>query len=406
MKKLIIIGALLLGVALQGLAQDVLTPGMTGMQTRNAINTAFSQTLGVVDTLNETIRIAGVQITANATEVNILDGALVNVTELNRLVGLPGNIVTLLGGKENSLGNPGTTGYVLSSTTAGVRSWIAPGSGGSMVYPAGSGIPFVVTGTSWGTTVTTVSATELGYIDGLNGTAASRQNINDSLDQALSGAVEVIAREDSTGHAVGNYVTHDALDDAIAGVSVSGGGSSLLGELQALGFAGAAIPIGASSVLTEYVDLVDGAAYYQAFYLPEAATITGIRFVQRAQGSYTADNYNGAALYSVSGTTFTRVTQTADAGTFWTGGAYTLVTKAFPTPYSAAAGVYYVGILYNSSAQTSAPSIYCWNIVSSVSQVFLTTRVTGAVETQATLPTSEVDGDLTANNKVVGVWLY
>jgi hypothetical protein len=33
----------------------------------------------------------------------------------------------LLAGKEPSLGNPGTTGYVLSSTDAGVRSWVANG---------------------------------------------------------------------------------------------------------------------------------------------------------------------------------------------------------------------------------------------------------------------------------------
>lgn len=156
MKKLIIIGALLLGLVLPGLAQDVVTPGMNGLQTRNALNTAFREMLGVVDTVNETIRIGGVQITANAAEVNILDNALVNVTELNRLVGLPDNIVTLLAGKENSLGNPGTSGYVLSSTTAGVRSWIAPG--GGVNYPSGSGIPLVVAGASWGTTITNNSA--------------------------------------------------------------------------------------------------------------------------------------------------------------------------------------------------------------------------------------------------------
>jgi hypothetical protein len=159
MKKLIIIGALLIGLALQGLAQtDVISPGMSGVQTRNALNTAFSEMLGVVDTVNETVRIGGIQITANAQELNILDNALVNVTELNRLVGLPDNIVTLLAGKENSLGNPGTSGYVLSSTTAGVRSWIAPGSGGGAEYPSGSGIPIVVSGASWGTTITDNSA--------------------------------------------------------------------------------------------------------------------------------------------------------------------------------------------------------------------------------------------------------
>jgi hypothetical protein len=31
---------------------------------------------------------------------------------------------------EPALGNPGTTGWVLSSTDGGVRSWIAPSAGG------------------------------------------------------------------------------------------------------------------------------------------------------------------------------------------------------------------------------------------------------------------------------------
>jgi len=52
---------------------------------------------------------------------------------------------------------PSTTGYVLSSTDAGVLSWVAPGSG-SMVYP-GAGIP-LSTGSAWGTSysLTTLAA--------------------------------------------------------------------------------------------------------------------------------------------------------------------------------------------------------------------------------------------------------
>ena len=38
-------------------------------------------------------------------------------------------INTLLAGKEDSLGNPSANGYILSSNTAGVRSWIAPATG-------------------------------------------------------------------------------------------------------------------------------------------------------------------------------------------------------------------------------------------------------------------------------------
>jgi hypothetical protein len=57
---------------------------------------------------------------------------------------------------ESALGNPSTSGYVLSSTTAGVRTWIPNGSGGSMVYP-GSGIP-ISTGIAWGTSIVNNSA--------------------------------------------------------------------------------------------------------------------------------------------------------------------------------------------------------------------------------------------------------
>ena len=52
------------------------------------------------------------------------------------------NLTTDLAGKEPALGNPGTTGYVLSSTTAGVRSWIAAGGGSA----------------SWGSITGTLSA--------------------------------------------------------------------------------------------------------------------------------------------------------------------------------------------------------------------------------------------------------
>lgn len=51
---------------------------------------------------------------------------------------------------ELKLGNPTVSGYVLSSTTAGVRSWVPMTGGGTMVYPP-SGIP-ISTGSAWGST--------------------------------------------------------------------------------------------------------------------------------------------------------------------------------------------------------------------------------------------------------------
>lgn len=52
---------------------------------------------------------------------------------------------------EVKLGNPTVSGYVLSSTVAGVRSWIPMTGGGTMVYPP-AGIP-ISTGSAWGTSI-------------------------------------------------------------------------------------------------------------------------------------------------------------------------------------------------------------------------------------------------------------
>lgn len=49
---------------------------------------------------------------------------------------------------EPVLGNPTVSGYVLSSTTAGIRTWVPMTGGGTMVYPA-AGIP-LSTGSAWG----------------------------------------------------------------------------------------------------------------------------------------------------------------------------------------------------------------------------------------------------------------
>ena len=74
------------------------------------------------------------------------------------------DLSTALAGKEANLGNPSVSGYVLSSTTAGVRSWVQNGSGGSgTVTSVGlslpnifsvSGSPVTTSGTLSGTLAT------------------------------------------------------------------------------------------------------------------------------------------------------------------------------------------------------------------------------------------------------------
>lgn len=159
--------------------------------------------------LQNSFTLGATTITSNGAELNILDGALVNYTELNYLVGVTSGIQAQINTKspinsptftgtvilpsttsiglvsaaelgwlddvtssiqtqlnskaasshnhtgvyEPSLGNPGVDGYILSSSSGGLRSWIAPGGiGGSMTYP-GVGIA-LSTGSAWATSIT------------------------------------------------------------------------------------------------------------------------------------------------------------------------------------------------------------------------------------------------------------
>lgn len=94
-----------------------------------------------------------------------------------------------------------------------------------------------------------------------------------------------------------------------------------------------------------------------AVYVRTAATITGVMWVQITQGSYTADNTNVVGLYTYSAGTLTLVASSTDDGTIWKAAANTVNKKAFSSTYNAAPGLYFIGMLYHSSAQTTAPAI-------------------------------------------------
>jgi hypothetical protein len=103
--------------------------------------------------------------------------------------------------------------------------------------------------------------------------------------------------------------------------------------------------------------LTDGQIRFVAVYLPNAATITGIKVYSRVVGSYTGDNNNRVGLYTYSAGVLTLVASSANNSSLWTASANAFQTIAFSGTYSAAAGLYFVGILYNNSAQTTAPSL-------------------------------------------------
>jgi len=116
-------------------------------------------------------------------------------------------------------------------------------------------------------------------------------------------------------------------------------------------------PMNLSNLLNSNKALFDATLYVVGYYLPVGATISGVKFFQGVQGNYTADNYNGVALFSYSGGTITLVASSTNDGNIWKGTSNTWQTKAFSSTYVAAAGMYFIGMLYNYSAQTTSPTI-------------------------------------------------
>jgi len=186
--------------------------------------------------------------------------------------------------------------------------------------------------------------------------------------------------------------------------------SNFLEALTALGTTIKATPIGVNinSLMNGTSALVDGAIYLIAFYIPKAITSTGINFVLNTAGNFTADNYNGFGLYSISGGTLTKITETATDGNVWKTTAYTLGSKAWPTPQTLAAGVYFVALHWNASATTTAPSIYTWGTLSSNHALILSNsnKISGYLTSQASLPSSTTGSAQTVNSVIHGVWMY
>ena len=80
-------------------------------------------------------------------------------------------------GAEPAMGNPGTSGYVLSSTTGGVRSWVAPGTFSGVLGASQGG-----TGTNNGTYTLTVPATGTAALLGTAQTFTAAQTITAGLN--------------------------------------------------------------------------------------------------------------------------------------------------------------------------------------------------------------------------------
>ena len=181
--------------------------------------------------------------------------------------------------------------------------------------------------------------------------------------------------------------------------------------IKALQAAGSSIKVGSAMGFYPRVDhtLYDGKALWTLFYLSDTTDVTGVGYMLSTQGNYTADNYNGFAIYSVSGTTYTKIDSTANDGNLWKTAANTTAVKAFSAgPHELNPGIYYVFLVYNNSAQTTAPKLYYNNDLANAAFAGLTgtNKIQGVVNSQTTPPATETGGDVTADLEIPAIWLY
>lgn len=124
-------------------------------------------------------------------------------------------------------------------------------------------------------------------------------------------------------------------------------------KATALGFP---YPIANASAATGLA-LTSGGIYLVPCWIPNAMTLTGVRYWQSVQGDYTANNENKVGLYTFSAGTLTLVASSTNDGDLWKGAAVAFKSKDFSSTYPASAGLYFIAALYSRSAVVTGPRI-------------------------------------------------
>jgi hypothetical protein len=192
------------------------------------------------------------------------------------------------------------------------------------------------------TSIGTTSSTEIGYVDGV--TSAIQTQIDTkapTISPTFTGTVTIPAATQIEGTVISKDYGRKAM--------------------EALGSAVKAITVGTDAIsnVTTTAAMVDGTRLFNAVWLNTAETITGVKFYQGTQGSFTGDNFNGIGLYSYSGGTLTQVAVTANDANIWKGSSASWQTVAFTTPAALQPGIYFYCFMYSNSAETTAPTIGC-----------------------------------------------
>ena len=167
--------------------------------------------------------------------------------------------------------------------------------------------------------------------------------------------------------------------------------SDTLVVAQALGSAIKAHTVGGSYTDTPAsasVSLTDGRFMFAPVWLSKRSTITGLAFLPATVGNFTGDAENALGLYSYSAGTITLIAKTANTEGVWKNTTATFVKAPLSAPQTLAAGIYFVGTLYNNSAQTTAPAIRVTSTLANAaqSQLDIAFPWVGYIAGQASIP--------------------
>lgn len=185
----------------------------------------------------------------------------------------------------------------------------------------------------------------------------------------------------------------------------SSGTDLLLAAMQAAGSPAKAYPVGGGLGQNNTATLTNGKCYYVPVWIATPQTITGIKTALSTNGAYTGNNFNGVGLCTLSAGTLTNVAGSTNTAAQWSGGTG-LVTIPFTTPYVAVAGLYYVQLIYSSSAQTTAPIMNAYTVDNFQNLFFGGNTFIGYKAGVTSLPSTQALSGLTSLANMPYVILY
>jgi len=149
--------------------------------------------------------------------------------------------------------------------------------------------------------------------------------------------------------------------------------------------------------------LATGQAIFMLIRFTKADTILGLKWFQGTQGNYTANNYNGVFIGTLSAGNITVVASSTTDGNIWKGANNTMQSKAFSAGYAVTANTtYVVGAVYSSSVQVVLPTIYGLASTATTAQTAAdfanSVKLYGTKSGVTAVPTTQAWSGLTGSN--------